>query len=45
MAARMSPYRGKIAVDGESAQHGSVILMSIGNGRLAGGGIPWLQML
>ena len=36
-AAKMTPYRGKlITPDGE--QPGSMILMAVGNGRLAGGG-------
>jgi lipid kinase YegS len=38
-AARMTPYRGKfVTPDGE--QPGSMILMAVGNGRLAGGGYP-----
>jgi lipid kinase YegS len=38
-AAKMTPYRGKIVMpDGE--QHGAMILMAVGNGRLAGGGYP-----
>jgi lipid kinase YegS len=36
-AAKMTPYRGKLVTpDGE--KHGSMILMAVGNGRLAGGG-------
>jgi lipid kinase YegS len=38
-AAKMTPYRGKL-ITPEEEQHGSMILMAVGNGRLAGGGYP-----
>lgn len=38
-AAKMTPYRGKL-ISPEGEQHGSMILMAVGNGRLAGGGYP-----
>jgi lipid kinase YegS len=38
-AAKMTPYRGKLIAD-EVEFPGSMILMAIGNGRLAGGGYP-----
>jgi lipid kinase YegS len=36
-AAKMTPYQGKLILP-EGEQHGAMILMAIGNGRLAGGG-------
>ena len=36
-AAKMEPYRGKL-VTPEGEEHGAMILMAVGNGRLAGGG-------
>jgi len=36
-AAKMEPYRGKL-VTSEGEEHGAMILMAVGNGRLAGGG-------
>jgi len=36
-AAKMTPYQGKLILP-DREEHGSMILMAIGNGRLAGGG-------
>jgi lipid kinase YegS len=36
-AVKMTPYQGKLVLP-EGEEHGSMILMAIGNGRLAGGG-------
>jgi len=36
-ASKLTPYRGKL-ITSEGEEHGSMILMAVGNGRLAGGG-------
>ncbi len=38
-ASKMTPYTGKL-ITPEGEEHGAMILMAVGNGRLAGGGFP-----
>lgn len=38
MAMHARPYRGTVSIDGGPATHGSMVMMAVGNARLAGGG-------
>lgn len=37
-AFQLEPYRGRLLVPGEDPQEGAMLVMAVGNGRLAGGG-------